>query len=674
MPHWFKDMLVVTYEELVPTYFSYNTLKTALGRAAIRGYGMKRVMHGGNGRQLLVDFDTLPNNVKAAIGDPRKSGHPLEHFYKTDVDAIEFYTNYTFDDNSYIKDDAQERYITNASVLRATILLKAAREQERLNKNGSLMGIMKTLAEDATSFNKILKAKYEIEHSLPENHRRFSDVLRKFINEGYPGLIHGNHKNDNASIANERLISLLNNMFADKVMKPTATEVFRQYDGFLSGYVEIINNDTAEIYDPKEFRKISKSFVLQYLNEWEHKAATHSVRSGDRQKEMSKFKTPHSLEHPKFAGSIISIDDRQPPFEYAKGFRMWFYNAIDLGSEAFTTWVYGKTKEGIILDFYRQMIRNYHEWGLNIPAELECESSLNSSFKNTFLKEGNLFQHVRIEANNARGKRIEAYYRPLRYGLEKKREGWLARPFAMSESNQSGGAQIPMIPYNELAEGCLLDIQTWNNMPHSIHKDKTRWEVFLENQNPNLKPTNYKAFLKDLGYKTETSCNVGIIKFNNREWLLGDNGEIYLGEKLINLMKEIEGRGVEVYWLDDNNGEVIKALVYQGDQLICEALPKPKYNRAKIEQTDKDVAAREIMSSYVATIEGFRKSQKKTLDSVTIIDNIPVTLNNKFQIKSLQPDAVKNDNTGEIMPEPNEEEWDLNNIKTSVNTPLKDRF
>lgn len=673
MPHYFKDILVVTFDELVPSFYKNDALLKTLKRSEKRGYGVRRVMLGGNGRQLLVDFDTLPNNIKSAIGDPRQIGHPLEQFYKVDRETVKFYTDFTFNDGTYIKDTARDKYITNASVLRAVNYLKQAREQERLNKNGSLVGIMRTLAEDATSFNKVLREKYEIEHTLPENYRRFTDTFREFLAQGYASLIHGNHKNDNAAIANEAIISLLNNMFADKVIKPTATQVFSQYDGFLSGYVEIINNKTAEIYDPKEFRKISKSLVQQYLNQWEFKAATHSVRSGDRQKEMSKFKTHHSLEHPKYAGSILSIDDRQPPFEYAKGFRMWFYNAIDLGSEAFTVWVYGKTKEGIILDFYRQLIRNYHEWGVNLPAELECESSLNSSFKSTFLKEGNIFQHVRIEANNARGKRIEAYYRPLRYGLEKKREGWLARPFAVSESNQSGGAIIPTIPYNELAAGCLNDIQTWNNMPHSIHKDKTRWEVFMENQNPDLKPTNYKAFLKDLGYKSETSCNVGVIKFNNKEWLLGDNGEIYLGEKLINLMKIVEGQNVEVYWIDGNDGEVIKALVYIGDQLICEALPKPKYNRAKIEQTDKDVAAREIMSSYVASIEGFRKSQKRNLDQVTIIDNTPVTLNNKFKIRELQSDIVKNDNTGAILPDP--EEWDnLKTVETRFNAPLKDRY
>lgn len=672
MTHWFKDILVVTDEELAP-FYNYYTLAQKLYRAEKRGYGMERAMRGGYGRQLLVKFDTLPNHIKAAIGDPRQYGHPLEQFYKTDKDAVDFYSNFTFSDGGYIKDTAQEKYITNASVLQATIQLKQAREQERLSKSGSLIGIMRTLSDDVNSFNKILLAKYNTEHTLPENYRRFTDAFRKFTAEGYKSLIHGNHKNDNAAIATDETISLLNNIFSEPVYKPTIAEVSRQYDTFLNGYLEVINIETGEQYNPKDFKKLSESTIRNYLNSWDNRIANYAVRSGNRQQLMAKFKPYHSLEQPKYAGSIISIDDRQPPFEYAKGLRMWFYNAIDLGSEAFTCWVYGKSKDGIILDFYRQLVRNYHEWGFNLPAEIECESSLNSSFKDSFLKEGSMFEFVRIEANNARGKRIEAYYRPLRYNLEKKREGWLARPFAISESNQAGSVQTPLIPYESIIKGCLEDIQTWNNMPHSVYKDKSRWEVFTEQQNPDLKPTNYKAFLRNIGYKSQTSCNVGIIRFNNSEWLLGDNGEIYLGSNLINLMKFVEGQDVDVYWLDANDGSMIKAFVYIGDQYICEALPKPTYSRARIEQTPKDLEKRELMSKYVASIEGFKNSQKKALDRVAIINNQPEPLSKKFKIKELHSEQVFNGNTGEILPDPSEFE-DLNSNEISFNKPLKDRF
>ncbi|MCH4831646.1 hypothetical protein E5F92_002630 [Flavobacterium columnare] len=84
------------------------------------------------------------------------------------------------------------------------------------------------------------------------------------------------------------------------------------------------------------------------------------------------------------------------------------------------------------------------------------------------------------------------------------------------------------------------------------------------------------------------------MKFQYSEFLLGDNGMIYTGDKLIRLMNEVEGKKVEVFWLDDNYGEIFKALIYRNGRYICEARPKPRYNRAKNEQTEDDLNAQKI--------------------------------------------------------------------------------
>jgi len=688
MPQIFQNSgkVAVTYEELVPEHYpTYNALKVALYRSEKRGYGVQRLMRGGNERQLLVDLDTLPRRIRECFKDPRVSEHPLEQFYSVDAEASDFYSNYKYN-GVYLSDDLQEKYITNASVLLAATSLKDARERERLSKMGTLKGLMRSIHYDVTSFNDVLQKRWGVRHSLPENERRFLDKFNEFQREGYPCLINKNLGNRNAAVATDEIITLLNSIFAYDAHKPTITEVHRQYEAFLSGYIEVINPQSGEIYCPSNFKKLSKSTVYNYIEQWKNRLATHAVRSGDRQKLMSKYKPYHSLEQPKLSGSIISIDDRQPPFEYEKGKRMWFYNGIDLASEAFVCWVYGKTKEGIILDFYRQLVRNFYEWGLNPPAELEAESSLNSSFKNTFLREGAMFQYVRIEANNARGKRIEAYYRQLRYDVEKSSDGWLARPFAIRESNQQGSADVPLIPYQRLAEERLLDIERWNNMPHSKFPEKTRWEYFLENQNPNLRPPNYKTFIKDLGYRTETSCNLGIVKFQNGEYLLGEGGAVCTGERLIELMNQVEGKPVEVYWLDDNYGEVFTAFIYQGDRLICEAVRKPRYNRARIEQTPQDAENREIMSKYVATIEGYRKSQRQTLERLHIVRGEEQPQPKKvFRINGAKPldaDPINSEmgsefesvNGVEILPEAPDDDTDFINIEKPFNRSLKDRF
>lgn len=672
MPHFFNNTVVVTKEELVPSWFKTQlNLSVTIGRYKDKPYGIKRIQLGGNGRQMLISYDSLPKEIQDGLGDPRKCDHILERFYKTDGGAVNYFTTYKFGDGTYMEQEYQERYITNASVLKAIIELRSARQSERKSKGGSLAGIGATLAADAHSFQPTLLARFKVQHTLPQNYRVFLEVLHKFESAGYESLISGKHKNQNTRKVTDETLALLNSLFVSDRQKPTATEVHRRYDGFLSGYNTVINNETGECYDPKAFKKLSDATVKNYMAQWNNKIGTYALRGGDRQKLMQQFKPYHSLEKPKYAGSIISIDDRQPPFKTPNGKRVWFYNGIDLASEAFTASVWGDTKEGIILEFYRAMLRNYTIWGINIPNELECEMSLNGSFKDTFLRPGAMFQEVRIEANNARGKRIERYFGSLRYGLEKMREGWLARPFAMSESNQAGPKEIPALPYRTIVENGLRDIQEWNNQPHSIHTHMSRWQVFCEMQHPDLKPTNFIAILPHIGFKTETSCRVGLIKLQHKEYVLGMDGKIALGDRLIHLMKQVEGKNVQIYWIDDHEGRVLKALVFIDGLHICEAIPKPTYNRATIEQGPDDHAMRQLMSAYVATIESYGRRRKNSMEQVTIIDERPAPFKH-FVMPGLKQDILEDrPQSGGLLPDP--DDFEEAPMRSFV-VPLKDRF
>jgi len=297
--------------------------------------------------------------------------------------------------------------------------------------------------------------------------------------------------------------------------------------------------------------------------------------------------------------------------------------------------VYGKTKEGIITEFYRQMVRNYTEWGVNLPDGLEAESALNSSFKDTFLQEGYMFQNVRIEANNARGKKIERYFGSLRYGSEKKREGWLARPHARKESNQTGSTPVPQIPYETIVEGALQDIYDWNNQPHSQDPTRTRWEYFMQMQHPELKPTNWAAILPHLGYHQKSSCHTGYIKLQGRARAIAQDGAICLGESLITVMRAIEGKEVDVYWLDDNAGNVLKALAFYEGRYICEVQEMPRYAKAAIARAPGWEQIRELQSSYVASVEGFIRNQEKSLRKINVYEQPKPAPANGFYIPGM---------------------------------------
>jgi len=651
MPHFWNNTnkVAVKVGELVPEFWSsQNVLSKEISKNRKGYYGIKSLQRGCRNRKLLIDFDSLPNEVQEALGDPRKIEHNLQNYYITDSNAVDFYSMFRRSDGNALLPAEQQRYITNASVLIALLKIREKHITERIKLGMSLKGLNTFLCNESNSFNSYLERKKMPMHNLPTHSTRFKEALNAFETDfkyngklfqyNYLSIIkdvEGKRKINSLKV-DENVLMILNGLFTTQKHKPTATEIYRSYDAFLNGYAEVYNEETGEIYDPKNFPSISERTVKIYLSKWENKSATYKVRSGDRQKYMGQFIPPHQLERPKFAGSLISVDDRNPPFKDLTGKRVWFYNGLDVASGCITVFVYGKTKEGIITEFYRQMIRNYTEWGLNLPYELEAESSLNSSFSDSFLQDGYMFQNVRIEANNARGKRIERDNGILRYGIEKKRDGWLARPHAKSESNQAGSENVPLIPYDHIIENAIEDIFSLNNSPHMSDETKTRWEYFLDNQHPELKPTNWLTILPYLGYKTETSCNTGYISLQGKKRAIAENGEISKGNKLINALKVIEGKDIEVYWLDDNQGNILKALAYYQGRYICEVQEMPKYNRAKLERTDKDDKAREIQSAYVASVEAFIKSQKNQLQKINIIHHPKPEPKRSFFIPGMQ--------------------------------------
>ena len=127
MPHQWGNILVVTKDELVPKYYNtYESLKKTIQRYEDKPYGIKKVQSGGNGRQLLVDFDSLPKEIQNSIGDPRKLDHALLKFWEINSEAVRYYTSvFRFEDGTILKTEYQEEYITNASVF---IALKHLRD------------------------------------------------------------------------------------------------------------------------------------------------------------------------------------------------------------------------------------------------------------------------------------------------------------------------------------------------------------------------------------------------------------------------------------------------------------------------------------------------------------------------------------------------------------------
>lgn len=687
MPHEWNNILVVTKEELIPEFFpSWEALRKKLARDEKKTFGLRRARQGkGLGNEVLIAFDSLPEEWRKQLGDPRQKDCSMERFFWEDAEAVAFFSSVRPGKYGNIDIERQREYVLDASVLRAAFRWRAAHYEECIKRNLSLKNTYKVLAVALENFQAVRKSYNLPPFNLPSNPLSLKRKMERFETEGYGSLLKG-YNNNNRGKAYEQTYDLLESMFAHQEFKPSRAEVSRQLSGFLSGYVEVVNRETGEMYDPKAFKQMSDRAITMFLGSWESSVATSRKRTGNRQLRLSAYVPYETLKHPEYAGEIISVDDRQPPFEYADGKRMWFYLGVDLGSEAVTTWVYGTDKEGIILDFYRQMVRNYAEWGLPLPAEIECESNLNASFRESFLREGAVFNRVRIEANNARAKRCEAYWKPIRYQLEKKHAGWIARPFARSESNQAGTQKTKVVPYEKLVEQSLRDIETVNNMECTTQPGKSRWKVFLENQHPaNNRPIPYRTLLLSLGYKTKSTVSMaGQVRFRKSVFLLADEGKIATGEKLISFMQVLAGKSVDIYWLDGNNGECLAAVCSLSGmgRVVCELVEQPVTSRSKIGETEDQKRNRELFARYRNTLEGYSKRRYHEIEKVAVLDHRTPAIANDFRMPGLtryEPEEVEE---VEILEEDEPEkepaviafEPGSNSDRRSFATPLKNRI
>jgi hypothetical protein len=641
---------------------------------------------GGNGRPSLIEWAAIPEKYRdeiiAKYGQPEKQRNFLEGFFEMDAAARTTYDAFRFEDGVSLDKEQIERYTVNASVLNALGAAKTYREQMRKRMGGTMKGIRQTLAADVRDFNHVLKAKYNTEHSLPQNEIRLFEKLRKYQAQGYHYLIDRRNRKQNAKKVTPEMVQLWNDMFAGQRHKPTHLEVAFKYNMFLAGKLEVVKLDgTGETYNPSDacFVHVSESSIYGYLSEHKNRIGVFKARSGNRKTYTDSY-TPSARMLRPSVGAIISVDDYQPPFKWAEGGgnRMWFYAAQDLGSTAITAWVWGDSKEGIIIDFYRQLVRNYAEWGLCLPYLIECEMALNSSFMNTFLSPGAMFQKVRVYPNKPRAKKIERTIRDLRLQKAAKHPAFVARPDAHDENYQQKPGKQIFLSKDEIVDIELGYIEEWNNEPHpdrDVYPGMTRWQVFMQKQNPALKPINWRGILPYIGHVTRTSMRMGRITLQGIDRVVGINGEVALGETLLNIMNEIEGREVNVHWLDDNNGNVLKAHVYDADgRLICEVLDDLPFHRSELDQTDQCRKNMELYFAYENTVDGHANRIARSINSVELIET-EVKPKGDFRIAGLRRNEVKEPAMPEALPElKDDNDTDLIPVETTFKTSTRSRF
>ena len=419
----------------------------------------------------MFDFDSLPRDVQEMIGDPRFSGCIVAHHFNRQPTHRHFYSNYEKSDGSNLSEENIDKYALNADVAQTMLKLRDERVAMRISKGGKLGNLWQTLKNDAEKFQAHLLKTYNQKHSLPMS--IFRKKILDFEKEGCVIFVKdkASSAKNNAKKLDAPLETVLRAVIARSGFRPTSEEIHEMYRRFKLGLFELVID--GEILDPTSgsYPDLTARSIRSFRDKYDIQTGTDALIKPDRQKHQQKYIPAQKFERPKFSGSIVSVDDRQAPFLYrtARGTaRVWLYMGIDLASEVFVAAVDGKDKKGLIHRFYEQLTQNcLHYFGGKMPHELECESSLNADLrKSGLLRDGVLFDRVRMIPNNARAKRIERYFRDFRYGMESKEKGFQVRPHGRSLQNQGLVEKQHIFgSYEEVLEVVYRCVDAWNRSP-----------------------------------------------------------------------------------------------------------------------------------------------------------------------------------------------------------------
>jgi len=597
----------------VVTEANYKQLK-ARGKVEVAQRG------GGHGKCALLVVDTLPRRHKEKVSElyPNRETMKLQEWFRSnyEIDSTARYefSKFRFDDGSPLPAEKQVEYVINASVIRAVQRLMSNANALRKATPGGGKVYWDELTAAVAFFRK------EFGHTLPESALRFRKKVAEFNRGGYYSLISGKFQNQNSRKVNNKIERLL--LSIDSLpQRPFNTTVHELYMQFICGELDVYDPRTGELFDPDEFADdqgepvaLSETTVSNYLNKPKNRALRAKIHENQWDYNQT-YRPHHNRKHGEYAFSKITLDDRDLPRKMPDGNRAKAYYAYDVVSQAIVGYAHSRLKRtDLFLDCLRNMFRTIDRRRWNCPAEAEVEHHLVDEFSDSLMRAGAVFSHVRFcNPGNSQEKRAEHFNRAKKYGVEKRSQVGIGRPFARLEANRTRQTKIydeyndtykeATYSYEQLVAEDIATIEEYNRQLHPNQKKYpglSRWEVLCERQNPELKPVDKALLYRYIGERTKTSirrnmyCTVNGMKF---------------GLPNPKVIERLAPGNYEVTacYMPDEAGHVSEVYLYQDDNYIATCAPIVPYNEATAEQTDADKAAYTDQSKYVSQFDAMIK-------------------------------------------------------------------
>jgi len=270
---------IVFYEEL--SILSYSNFKQWVSRGKIN-----RLRTTGNGRTGLIEFSSIPENLKQiiinAFGNPHLADDRTTFTNQLEQDeaAIEFYKTYRFDDGTGIPTKKQQQYICEAEILNLYNALidnyeAKIKATSRKTKKGELQKKLSCVINDIKSecFPNTVTKKYP--HNLPSNVRALDRKAKGYAKHGFTFLVHKNANNKSAQKIKGEVAKWLIAQYSmpSKIVVPVLHAMYER-EADKRGWVQLSESAIYKwLHEPKQERQwmISRDGIETFRNKYGHK-------------------------------------------------------------------------------------------------------------------------------------------------------------------------------------------------------------------------------------------------------------------------------------------------------------------------------------------------------------------------------------------------------------------
>lgn len=585
----YGNTICVSFTELVgggiisqPTYKKY-----------IREGRLTVVQRGGNGREALIAYRSMPERIRAAYDETYKNAHEemkrreqekyISSQIRFDAEAVRFYKEF----EPRIEPARQLEYILNAQVMNEMVRTEKARNVEHAK------GGYSRRAETWSSVQICCERLREITgHTLPKNPARLREKFNAYKREGYVVLVSGNLGNSAARRIGKAEGALLLKLRRSRFPVYTDMQLFEEY------------NRQASLRGLKTIK--SPTTMHNYLNDPAVMVWWFAAVNGEREfknKYMPTFDTilpsmPNSLWYSD--GTKINLYYRA----YDERKKRWtarttdVYEVMDACTELFLGCYIGDGE-----NFYTQYMAYrmaVQQWKVK-PYEIVTDNQgghKKLESQGFFKKLCHL--HKTTMPHNGQSKSIESAFGRFQQQVLHKLYNFTGQNITAKKLSSRANidlimANIDQLPtLEELKQLYMQCREEWNNMQHPTSPTgMTRLEMYTAIENPKAQPLDdYEAqeiFMlfsqTPVQYTREGFCFT-LDKQEYRYMVYDDSGQVDMNFHLQNVGRQFLYR----YDPEDMTRIELWAVTDTGAKYAAIATPKVAIHRATQERTEEENA------------------------------------------------------------------------------------